>query len=509
MLEITIDRNSDQPLYAQIRDALRSIMEDGTLKAGRQLPTVNALAAQIGVTQSTIRRALEDLTKSGHIISQVGRGTFVRVPGEKEPDEPAAKAAGPKSQADPEFRAAARRVRNGITKSLETLLTLNQRSGLIDFTTGIPGADSVRPGILEEITAEALRKGHEQYQFCGNEPLGIMPLREVIAERYCRAGLEVHPDQVLITNGAQQGISLMALKTREQDRRFICETPCFTGVPNAFGALGNWIEHVPRDEEGPDMERLRHFSDGRQTTLYLCPAIHNPMGTDLSENRRVELVDWVQSQKVVVIADEIFNDLRVEHPGPKSLFSYLGPKKCVVVSSLSKSFMTSLRIGWLITKRNLVSQLGGLKRSLDLGCSPLMQGIVLALFTTGAYDEHLSQVTDFYRLRRDAALDALDRFMPREVTWTRPGGGFHIWFSLPQGYSSIVLYMMAIDHGVSFVPGPYMDIDHRFVNCGRLSYAQVDPDQIREGVELLAFAVRQLLESPPGDLGLSGLGDFL
>jgi 2-aminoadipate transaminase len=509
MLDIHIDRESDRPLYAQIRDALKAAIEDGVLKPGEQLPTVMALANQVGVTQSTIRRALEDLIKRGTVSSQVGRGTFVSE--EEPPPAPQPQSAQGRrlKQPDPEFRAAARRMRSGITKSLETLLSLSQRSGLIDFTSGIPGPDSDQDGLIHEVMGEALTKARESYLYNCNEPWGIQPLREAIAERYCQAGLEVQPEQVLVTNGAQQALALIALYTREHKRRFICETPCFTGIPKAFGTLGHWVEHVPRDEEGPEPERLLRFADGEPSTFYMCPMVQNPMGTDISPQRLQTVVDWAQNQDALVISDELFNDLRFKQPGPQSILAALGPQQCVITSSISKSFLASLRIGWLITNPKLVQELAKLKRSLDLGCPPIMQGAVLSLFKSGAYDEHLARVREIYRQRREVFLEALERRMPKGVTWTKPVGGFTLWLTLPRGYSSIVLYMMAIDQGVSFIPGPYQDIDHRFVNCCRISYAQAGPEQIREGVELLAFAIKQLMQSPPGDAGLSGLGDFV
>ena len=181
----------------------------------------------------------------------------------------------------------------------------------------------------------------------------------------------------------------------------------------------------------------------------------------------------------------------------------------VVIGSLSKSFMVGLRIGWLITNSERVRSLVTLKRAMDLGCPPLMQGIALSLLRTGEYDAHLKKAREHYRLRRDAVIEAFERSMPDGVTWTLPQGGFHMWVELPPGYSSIVLFLHAIERGVSFWPGPMQDVDHRYINAFRFSYGSVTTEQIQEGVELLADAVRELLKGPPSDHGLGGLGDFL
>jgi 2-aminoadipate transaminase len=113
-----------------------------------------------------------------------------------------------------------------------------------------------------------------------------------------------------------------------------------------------------------------------------------------------------------------------------------------------------------------------------------------------------------YQQRRDAMLRALDRYMPREVSWSKPDGGFSLLLELPKGYSSVALFLFAIDKGVSFLPGPLFDIDQRFINCCRISYAWSDEAEIKEGIELLASAVEEFISRPPGDSGLSGLGSY-
>jgi 2-aminoadipate transaminase len=280
-------------------------------------------------------------------------------------------------------------------------------------------------------------------------------------------------------------------------------------VTNAFGAFGHWIETVIRDSEGPIPERLDRFRDKRPSYFYLCPELHNPMGTDLSLERRHLMAEWAKEQKSVLIADEIFSDLRFENPTLPSLFSLAGDANAVLIGSLSKSFMAGLRVGWLITEPQRVRSLVTLKRAMDIACPPLMQSIALSLLRTKAYDLHLQKAREHYRTRRDLVLQALTRCMPESVSWTKPQGGFHMWLELPPGYSSIALFLLAIERGVAFIPGPMQDINHRFINALRLGYGSVEPQRIAEGVKQLSEAVKELLKDPPGsDLGLSGLGDF-
>lgn len=511
MLEITVDKTIDTPLYAQIRDALQAAIQAGMLTPGDRLPTVAAFAKEIGVTQTTIRRALEDLSHAGYIVSHVGRGTFVSSPEKTAIDQqPSGKRRRWYSGVEaptPEAALAARRLRMGIARSLNELMALAKRPGLIQFTAGVPDSATPRDGILEELVQKALKAGQRTYQDFG-DPMGMAELRAEIAQRYAQDGIQLSPDHILVTSGSQQAIALLAQAAMESHNRIICESPCYMGIPNAFGAFGHWVETIVRDSEGPLPERLQRFRDKKPSLLYLCPELHNPMGTDMTAGRHKIVAEWAKAHNATVVADEIFHDLRFDGAAPSNVLAEIGEKQAVSARSLSKAFMTGLRVGWLAADPERVRSLTALKRAMDIACPPLMQGIALALFRSGEYDVHVQKVREHYRQRRDVALDALNRYMPEGVSWTVPQGGFQMWVELPAGYSSIALFLLAIERGVAFIPGPLQDLNHRFMNAFRFCYGSVEPAQITEGIELLADAVNEILEGPPGDSGLSGLGDF-
>ena len=511
-MKVNIDREADKPLYAQIRDALLEAIETKSLNPGDQLPPVAVFAKDLGVTQATIRRAYEDLTKSGRVCCQVGRGTFVNDPDEGGIDEPPYE---PSGETDDfsyhqtrQARQAAHRLRRGIAQSLENLMAFTLRAGLINFTSGIPDPAIAREGVLEDMAHEALRRGEYSFQASG-DPLGMLELRQEIADRYNRQGCDISSDQVLITNGSQQALSLVAQAELEGGRRILCETPCYLGAPGAFSSLGHFVEAISRDHYGPVPENLNRFRDGKSSLLYLCPELHTPMGLDISPERRRMTIQWARETNSILLADEIFHDLRFEGPPFQSFLADPGPEIVLGVGSLSKSFMGGLRVGWLIGSRERIRTLAPYKRAMDLASPPLVQAMALALLRSGEYEAHLERAQRHYQTRRDAVLAALKRHMPKGVSWTVPRGGFHMWVELPPGYSSIVLFLMAVERGVSFIPGPNLDLDNRFLNAFRLSYGSVELDRIREGIELLAFAVKEFLKEPPSDPGLSGLGAFL
>jgi 2-aminoadipate transaminase len=518
---MNIDKTSTTPLYIQIRDDLRRSIVSGKLAPGERLPPVTALAAERRVTAATIRRALQDLTDEGLIFSHVGRGTFVagssNAPDAKKPGGADGAQTIPsgddanRRREEASLRAA-RLLRQSVTRSLNEMMGLAQRPGVIAFTRGIGAPDMIEKGILTRLAQKALAGGEELFHDYG-DPRGLLPLRTAIAALYAEQGLTVSPDQILVTSGSQQAIALLAQQAAENGRRVLCETPCYTGVSNAFGAFGLKIDTVPRTLDGPELSRLPSGGDWRDALFYLCPVLHNPMGTDLSDEKRRAVIDWANRNGAIILSDEVFRDLHLTGSGsapiPPSFLKEPGPDRAIVIGSLSKSFISGLRVGWLVTSEERARDLAQIKKLMDLGCPPLMQGIAQAfLEDDDGYRAHRARILEHYRALRDATLDALERNMPKGVSWTHPEGGFQLWVTLPQGYSSVELFLRAVEKGAAFLPGPLQDINNRFMNSFRLCYGSLGAADIAEGIRRLAEATREFLSETPGDTGFAGLGDF-
>ena len=519
-----LDKTSSTPLYIQIREDLRRSIVSGSLKAGERLPPVTALAAEKGVTAATIRRALQDLTEEGLIFSHVGRGTFVANEGTRKEASKAADRLGNENRGNTHHSAvnnhrpaeesirAAQRLRQSVTRSLSEMMNLAQKPGMIAFTRGIGAPGTIEKGILASLAQKALAGGEELFHDFG-DPRGLLPLRKAIAELYTEQGLQVSPDQILVTSGSQQAVALIAQQAAENGHPIICETPCYTGVSNAFSAFGLQVETVQRNEEGPDLSHISAEGNFSGTIFYLCPVLHNPMGTDISEKSRKEVAAWARKNNATILSDEVFRDLHFtgpdSNPIPLSFLADPGPDRAIILGSLSKTFISGLRVGWIVTSEERVRALTQIKKAMDLGCPPLMQGIAqVFLEDKKGYRAHRIRIREHYRILRDATLSALKSFMPPEVSWTVPEGGFQLWITLPRGFSSIELYLRSVEKGVAFLPGPLQDINNRFINSFRLCYGSLAKEDISEGIRRLGEAIREYIDESPGETGFAGLGDF-
>lgn len=519
MPNYTIDKDSDTPLYMQIRSNIEDAILKGELSPGDKLPSVTCLAKDIGVTQATVRRALQDLGNAGHTSCHVGRGTFIQDAATKVPEEERTTETSDdssnfgmkKKNRRPVIghsrKFATRRLRMGIGKALSDIMSLAEKPGIIRLTRGVPDPDLLPESFLLEATTETIKNGGNEL-LEATDPLGRYDLRKEIADRFTKRGTRVTPDQVLITNGSMQAITLVAQANLDSGHKVICETPCFKGITEIFAAMGHWVETITRDAHGPLPELPVGLPGENPFLLYLCPYAHNPMGTNLSKERYSVVVEWAKRTGSLIVADEIFRDLCFDENPQPSIMQELGAEQTVIVSSLSKSVMTGLRLGWLISSPQRVQQLAELKRLMDHSTPSLIQGLACTIFKSGRFDTHTKKMQDVYKSRRDTLMKSLDKYMPKEISWTKPDGGYSLLLELPRGYSSVAMFLAAIEKGVSILPGPLFDIDHRFVHCFRISYAWANEEQIKEGIELLASAVETFISRPPGDSGLSGIGSY-
>ena len=504
-LRLKLKRSDEAPLYRQVDGAIRAAIEGGRLKPGDRLPSVVDLADDLGIHKLTVLKAFRALEGAGLLESHVGRGTFVRVPGSR----PATDGVGPTSEARPsearpEVARALTRLRDGYARGLRDLMNVARPPGTLDLGGGVPSPDTIPEGLLERLSQKVLAKGARRLYAYGG-PAGLPELRVAIARALSLHGTTVSPDEVIVTNGSQQAIGLVAAWARDEGRSALVETPSFTGVAGAFTLFGHSVQSVPWVGPSLDLADLRAAAAGRRSLAYVCPDFHNPTGQTLSEDARRALAAWALETDGGVLDDQIIRDMRVEGEEPPSLYSLLPAGRRFLVGSVSKSFMTGLRVGFLVADAPVVAELLPSKRHMDLGGPALVQAIAAAFLEDG-YADHLEKMRGYYRARRDAALEALEASMPDGVTWTRPEGGFQLWVTMPRGCSSIRLFLRGLERGVAIVPGPAHDPDGRYLHSFRLGYGHGTPAQVRDGVKRLAEIVKDLVARGPDESVAGGPG---
>lgn len=484
MIEIPglqVDPGSQLPVYRQIVDAVVGAVQDGRLREGDRLPPTRDLARRLGVNRNTVVAAYDALAADGVVSSHTGRGTFVHAPAESPVPESW-------------LRSFSRAVEGPGVERLMTVYRATLSNEGISFAGAYPDPACMPVEGFREAIDEVLRD--EPLRALNYGPTAGDPdLRETLAGRMRRAGSTVSAAEILVTNGAQQGLELVFRTLLDRGDVALVEDPTYTGAQSVLGSIGARVVGLPCDDRGvlPDTLRdalLRY----RPRVLYLQPTFQNPTTRETSEDRRREIVDLARRHRCPVVEDDWAGDLRFEGDDLPTMHAIDG-SNVLYLSSFSKKLMPGLRLGWVAAPPEVTRRLEALKQVADCGTSPLLQTALQRFLAAGRLERHLRTVRATYRERRDAMLRSLRRHFGADVAWTRPRGGLFVWVTLPSRVDADALSAEAEAAGVSFSRGSLFHLEGRGRNTMRLAFAASDPDRIDEGLAVLGKLVRERIET--------------
>jgi GntR family transcriptional regulator/MocR family aminotransferase len=339
--------------------------------------------------------------------------------------------------------------------------------------------------VLDEAGTDLLAYGGQQ---------GEADLREVIAAHLVSHGLATSPAEVVLCQGASQGISLALRLYTEPGDWIAVEEPTYHNVLGAMVGLGLRAAPVPMTRNGPDLDALARVMARSEVKLfYTMPSFHNPLGTTTSLEHRQHLLRLARRAGKPVVEDAFEMDLRYDGEQVPPLAALDAHGLVVHLFSLSKSLFPGVRTGAVTARGRAIDGLLALKRATDLSGSRLLQAAVASFARDGGYQRHLGRLRERLRERRDVMLAALERHMPSGTRWTRPEGGYQIWVELPGDIDTRALLPEAERAGVSFSPGYQFNHDGRPSSAMRLATALAGADQIEAGIEALGGAVRKHL----------------
>jgi GntR family transcriptional regulator / MocR family aminotransferase len=490
-MRIPLDRQSTVPLYQQIETYLRQGILSGSLIADTRLPASRQLARDLGVNRITVENAYAELETDGLIYSKMGSGTYVLPPNSLLPiskDGPGAP--WPLWQQSVEFQSKTIK-----TKRLEEMF--KKATGYphpISFASGIGDAHLFPAEDFRKVLQAVMRRDGIAALDYG-ESNGHAPLRETIAHILASQGLQTWAENVLITAGSQQALSLVSQLLLKPGDVILVESPTYSGALDLFRALGFQVVGIPVDEQGMQVEALEKLLQQHHPKLiYTIPNFHNPTGTCLSSPRRRELIILADRYNIPILEDDFVGDLRYEGRTQPALKALDPGGRVIYISTFSKILMPGLRVGFLVAEGPVYDALVNFKRVNDLATSTLVQRALEAYVTVGRYQAHLRRSCQIFRKRRDAMLSAIKRYLPTEVQFDPPQGGLFLWLQLPENLSSEKLLPLAWEEGVIFAPGNGFFPDGLSGrNWLRLNFVAQAPDQIDEGIKRLGKAIKRLI----------------
>ena len=480
-----IDRGSPESVTSQIVGAFSDAIDSGELGPGEKLPPTRELAELAGVNHLTAARAYRRLADMGLVTGRVGRGTFVR-----------SGAAVPARSFERGRDSTAWQL-YALPEEIETygdriLSEMFRRAGsdeLIPLMVGHPSPDMFPVERIAELAATTMaEEGRQALQYTDLE--GAPQLREELASLGRRRGADDRTEEIVVTTGAHQALTLTTRAVLRPGDVAACESPSFIGAINALRNSGAKVLAVPTDEDGLDINALEQLLRRHEIrALVVQPRLQNPTGRDLAPERRERLCELARRHGFFVIEDSVYGDLRLEGDDLPPLRA-IAPEHVIYVDSFSKSLSSGLRIGWVAATGAVVDRIVSEKQNDDMTSATLTQLIGARFLAEGAYEKHLEFAIRFHRERREALLAALGQHLDGVASWSRPAGGAHVWLALGQGLDERDLYEEAVSQGVAFLPGGAAMPERPRETFMRLSFSYLDPEELREGVRRLAVAIR-------------------
>jgi 2-aminoadipate transaminase len=377
---------------------------------------------------------------------------------------------------------------------IREILKVTEDPEIISFAGGLPNPQCFP---VKQVAAAAARvfavAGQNAMQYSTTE--GFLPLREWIAARYRkRFGMAVDPDEILITNGSQQGLDLIGKVFLDEGDRVLLEKPAYLGAIQAFSIFQPEFRNVTLEDDGADLDQLQQCLENDQPKLFYTVAnFQNPSGITYSPEKRAGVARLLQNCSTVLVEDDPYGELRFLGEATRPIRSYC-IQRAILLGSFSKIIAPGLRMGWVYAPGEIMEKLITAKQGADLHSNYLTQRIIYQHLKDNDLDQHISLIRATYKRQRDLMVQMLETYCPAEVKFTRPEGGMFLWVTLPEGVSALELFEVALQEKVAFVPGDAFYTDGNGANTMRLNFSNSDEAKIEKGIKLLGKAITRFLE---------------
>lgn len=356
---------------------------------------------------------------------------------------------------------------------------------VISFAGGLPNPISF-PQEEMLVSMERIVRTYGSSVFQYSVTAGLPELRQYIADRYNRKfGLNLTIDNIIITTGSQQALDLIAKVLLDKGDGVIVEKPTYLAAIQAFALNQPVFYPVELTEEGLNLEQLKEALKHNIKFIYTIPNFQNPTGLTYSAKNREQICEILKGQDVVLVEDDPYGELRFDG----EQFPYIGAGKLpnsILLGTFSKTVTPGMRTGFIISENTeLLKYISIAKEASDLHTNIFTQYLIWDYLMHNDYEVHISKIKELYKTQAEAMMEAMEKYFPSTVTYTRPHGGMFLWVTLPEGVSAMELFPKALEKKVAFVPGDPFYIQVKDVNTMRLNYTNADRETISEGIRRL------------------------
>ena len=497
MLLPTIDKTSDVPAYRQICDWVVQRVEDGTLRPGDRLPPTRTFARTLGVHRSTVLRAYGELWALGLLESRQGSYSTIRRA---------------RLEASLRPRGGGRSDLQRSTSRIDwaTFARSSRRGALEDSRS--PGRDrvprrgdvdferlAVDPNLtpLEDLRScfrmALAREGRAVLDY--GDPRGHLPLRVAIARRMSAHGVAVSADEILVTNGAQQGLDLVLRFVARPGDAVAIESPTYGMALSLFRLHELVLHDIPMRSDGMDLDALEALLERRQPILvYTIPNFHNPTGITTSQVHRGRLLALCEKHHVPIVEDGFDEEMKYFGMAVLPIKSMDSQGVVLYLGTFSKVVSPGVRIGWIAAHREAIDRLLVIQRASSLAGNTVAQAALARFCGTGLYEAYLRRIHKVYRKRMQLLLQGLRDHLPNSVEWTQPTGGYTLWLRVPGAAADEAVLRERFDRqGVRVTAGSLFFARPQADAHFRISIACADETEILEGCRRLGRALTRYL----------------
>ncbi len=383
------------------------------------------------------------------------------------------------------------------SSEIRDLMKLATRPDIISFAGGMPNNHLFPVKEVDEIILNLpLEKKEIAFQY--GPTSGYPPLLETLHKYLKEKGLPVDTHKLMITTGSMQAINILGMEFIDPGDVVFTETPSFIGGLAVFKAFQANIIGIPLEKDGINLDVLEEKLDKyNPKILYIIPNFHNPAGISYSIEKRKKLIDLLQGRDIIILEDDAYNELYFSKEAQAETLPLMAMDtkgvEVVYTGSFSKILGPGLRLGWMLASPEIYDKAEIIKQGID-SCSPNYTQVIADEFMRQGYmDTYLKKIRKEYAERSRLMLEALKKHMPEEINWSHPKGGFYIWVEMPRYMDSSEVLKESIKNGAVFVIGKTFDPEGKNNNFFRLSYSNMDKDEIEKGVEIIASAIKKTL----------------
>lgn len=480
MIFSNIDFNDNEPIYMQIENYIKSMINNNMVVSNGKLPATRELSKMLGVSRNSIITAYEKLEDEGVVYTVKGKGTFIS------PNR-SGDVNGWKVQWD-------NKVNNygKIANNLDIVKNeIPWEKNLISFKSISPDGElfdmeEIKKAFLNRISIE----GHKILNY--GYAKGYKPLMEYLLNYMESKGINTKGKDIIITNGFTEGLEMLLTAYTNEGDKIICENPTHNTAIKIMKVHGLEVVGVNMKEDGIDTVELeRKLRDNDIRFGYLIPSYHNPTGIVMKGEKRYEVYNLFKKYNVPIIEDGFNEELLYNstHVSPIAALDN-GGTGVIYIGSFSKVLFPGIRIGWILADKIVIDILESVKRCKNIHTSFLDQGILYEYLRSGAFEKQIRKVRKSYKERYEFALECISKYINPSFVWGE--GGLHIYIKI-EGVDSRELLNECYKNGVIFTPGDIFSVDDSCKNTLRLGLSRLTISEIEKGIKIIGKVKEKIL----------------